>query len=376
MFSDRNQILNTKKQPLKTGIFLAGCFSVVVFALFHFLSNEASLPYTKEMRRAAGIMDDAISAIREFKKSAGFDIDEIVDPNRTGLIGREYTELTTTLGDLTAKRTTTNPNFAALIVHLLHKLDVVPGDTIGVGCSASFPALMIASLAAAKATDVFPIVMMSLGSSSFGANDPDFNLLHIYDVLLEEGITDIEPAAISLGGADDVGEEFSSELKDRLIEQIRRSNNRFIHEPDFQKNVAKRMKLYLPDSTRNRIAAFINIGGSYTNMGQNESVLQLNPGIVETNKLPKNSESGVIFKMLRAGVPVIHLLYIKEFVLKYGLSWDPVPLPAPGDENLRDRQSKPNAKFWAISLCYFLGIGLIIYWTWIQKRKQQPTQPT
>ncbi len=376
MFSDRKQILNTKKQPLKTGIFLAGCFSVIILVMLHFFSDEATLPYSAQMRRASETMDKAISAIREYKKSAGFDIDEIVDPNRTGLIGREYTELTTTLGDLPAKRTTTNPNFAALIVHMLHKLDVAPGDTIGIGCSASFPALMIGSLSAVKALDVFPVVMISLGSSSFGANDPNFNLLHICDVLLEKEIIDVTPTAISLGGADDVGQEFPSELKDRLIEQIQRSNIQFIYEPDFQKNIEMRMKLYFPDSTRNRLAAFINIGGSYTNMGQNESVLQLNPGIVETKKLPNNSEIGVIFKMLHAGVPVIHLLYIKELARKYGLSWDPVPLPNPGAENLRDTQSKPNVKFWAISILYFFGVTMIIFWTMNHKRKQQPTQHT
>ena len=41
------------------------------------------------------------------------------DLNETGLIGDYLTPVTTTLGNLEAKRTSVNPNAAALVVHLL-----------------------------------------------------------------------------------------------------------------------------------------------------------------------------------------------------------------------------------------------------------------
>jgi len=322
-------------------------------------SGKAPLPYSAEMQKAARIMEKSISTIREYQKNAGIKKDEIADPNCTGLIGQEYTELTTTLGDLPAKRTTTNPNFAALIVFLLDQLGVSPGNTVAIGCSASFPALMIASLSATQAMDVHPIPIISLGSSSFGANNPEFNLLHIYDLLLEKGIFKTKPAAISLGGEKDIGEEFSSELKNRLVEQIRTSDIPFIYEPNFQKNIEARKKIYQFDPIRGRVVAFINIGGSYINMGQSERALQLNPGINESGALPQAGESGVIFKMLEKGVPVIHLLYIKGLALKYGLSWDPIPLPGPGEDVLCSQQSDRDYKFWVISIGYLVGLGVI-----------------
>ncbi len=49
----------------------------------------------------------------------GVFIDVINDPNQTALIGQEYTLVTTDRGYIEAKLSTTNPNFAAVIVQLL-----------------------------------------------------------------------------------------------------------------------------------------------------------------------------------------------------------------------------------------------------------------
>ncbi|MFZ5517993.1 MAG: poly-gamma-glutamate system protein [Candidatus Zhuqueibacterota bacterium] len=364
----RNPILTTHDRAVRQGIVLAGAFSVLALALLHLVSGEPALPYSMEMRHAAAIMDSAIAAIRDFRNKADLPIDDLVDPNRTGLIGAEYTELTTTLGDLAAKRTTTNPNVAALLVHLMNQAHVDPGDTVAIGCSASFPALMIASMSAARAMRVVPIVILSLGASSFGANQPDFNLLHMYALLREQGIITATPAAVSLGGEKDIGEEFAPALRDRLIAQIERSGYPLIHEPDFQKNMTARLALYQPDPTRGRIVAFINIGGSAMNLGLSELALQLNPGIVKRGVLPQNAERGVIHVMLDQGVPVIHLLYIRELASRYGLDWDPIPLPAPGEDILHDRNDAPDKKIVAIGLIYVAGLGVISFRTWRRKK--------
>lgn len=49
------------------------------------------------------------------------------------MIGDEYTPITTSLGSEEAKRTTANPDMAALLVQMLTEAGVKSGDTIGAG---------------------------------------------------------------------------------------------------------------------------------------------------------------------------------------------------------------------------------------------------
>ena len=109
--------------------------------------------------RAAEIMHNCALAIAEERTARGIRIDPELDPNGTGLIGAEFTAITTTLGVLEAKRTTTNPAFAALMVRYLREARLQPGDVVAVGASGSFPALILATLAACKALDLQPAVI-------------------------------------------------------------------------------------------------------------------------------------------------------------------------------------------------------------------------
>ncbi len=54
--------------------------------------------YVGEQIRAAQIMADCISAVSDARAELGIPIDPELDPNRTGLIGRDFTPLTTTVG--------------------------------------------------------------------------------------------------------------------------------------------------------------------------------------------------------------------------------------------------------------------------------------
>lgn len=357
----RNYLPQSQDQKLKWIIIVASIVGLAAYLSLQIFSSESPLPYSDPMIHAARIMEKAVSAIGHYCDSSGIQIDVTLDPNHTGLIGSEISELATTLGNLKAKRTTTNPNFAALIVHLLERTGVTAGDTIAIGCSASFPALMIASLAAAKAMDVYPIIIISLGASSHGATNPDFNLLNIYEVLLEEKIFSVRPVAISLGGDRDIGRDFGPNLKNRLIQQIQLSGIPFIYESDLQMNISTRMKIYQGDSSENRISAFINIGGSYANIGTSELVLKLKPGLDKKVTLPPKTERGVIFEMAARNIPIIHLLYIKGLAMKYGLPWDPIPLPKAGEFDLYDKRSRNDIRFWLIAtICFAVLIMLVL----------------
>lgn len=335
-------------------IIAAGVVSLAAYLAVQLSPTKDTVPYSKEMIKAAQIMEQAIIAIREYCDQVGISINETIDHHRTGLIGTELSPIATTPGNLEAKRTTTNPNFAAILVHLLDEAGVSTRDTIAIGCSASFPGLMIASLAATQAMEIHPIIIISLGASSFGATNPDFNLLNIYQVLLHKNILSTRPAAISLGGDMDIGRDFDPDTRERLIQQTKSSGIPFIYEADLQKNVASRMKIYRGDSSKTRLSAFINIGGSYVNIGTSEVVLKVKPGLTKSLSLPAKTERGVLFEMADRKVPIIHLLYIKGLAMKYGLPWDPTTLPNAGEIELLEKRSGLNHRFLVIGVLYFL----------------------
>ena len=344
---------NSERQR-PAAILAAGAVSLAAYGLVQLMGSERPLPYGQEMIEAAALMQRATVTTRDFCDSTGIEIDEATDPNRTCLIGPELTPLMTTLGHLDAKRTTTDPAMASLIVHLLEKAGVSAGDTIAVGSSASFPALLVATVAAAEAMDVHATLMLSLGASTYGATNPDFNLLDIYTLLLREGVFKTRVAAISLGGDEDVGGGFDAELKSDLLSQIAGSGIRFISDPGLLSNVATRMEIY------GRVAAFVNTGGSYANMGTSALALQLRPGLNVDIPLPPSEERGVLFEMSARQVPVIHLLFIRGLVSRYGVTWDPIPLRHPGKMELHaDRPANAYA-LWFIGVPYLIVIIALV----------------
>ncbi len=307
--------------------------------------------------RAATIMEQGIRAVRAARERAGAVLDASIDPNRTGLIGPEVSPLVTTVGELEAKRTTTNPNMAALLVSLLDEAGVRRGDTVAIGSSGSFPALLLASLAAAKSMGVQPLVILSLGASSFGATDPDFNLLDLYNLLRSEHICSGAPAAVSLGGDKDTGSDFDAAVRERLIRRIAADSVAFLTEPDLDRNAAERMRIYR-DNARGRLAAFINSGGSSANIGTSRLVLGVRPGLNTQMRLPQAAERGVMFDMAARGIPVIHLLYIKGLVQQASLPWDPIPLPRP--EALNAASGSHRGAFWFVSMAYLALLVMLV----------------
>lgn len=331
-------------------VMLAAALSLAAFVPARLRETGGSDPCAQAALEASQIMSSALAAVARRAASGHSAPAEAIDPNRTGLIGREADELMTSLGSLEAKRTTTNPNFAGLLVYLLCRAGVAPGSRIAIGSSGSFPALLLASLSAARALKAEPVAIISLGASSYGATGAGFNLLHLYELVRREGVFSAPPAAVTLGGEKDTGLGLDPELKDRLLRQISESGIPFIHEPDLRANVRTRMRIY------GDVAAFINIGGAWANLGTDSRVLELEPGLNRRMPLPPENRRGVIAEMAARGVPVIHLLHIKGLVTKYGMPWDPVPLPQAGQWT---PPARPGLLFHGIAAAYFVLLALI-----------------
>jgi poly-gamma-glutamate system protein len=334
--------------------------------LFFVLARAVAIrpPRVKdEMIRASRCMEKALEAIRRCREARGIPVDSASDVNLTGIIGLEASPITTSLGNLEAKRSTANPNFSALLVLLLDQAGVKKGDAVAVGASGSFPALIVAALCALRTLELKPLVICSLGASQWGANDPRFDWLKMMDCLRDSGIAPARPIALSLGGEGDVGEDMSPEGRELLLRAGQETGLRFISEPVLEKNVLERTRLFDEAAGGKKIAAFINIGGGYADMGTDSEILKVDPGLADFRKFPPPERRGLIFAMAARGIPVIHLLYVKGLCDRYGLPWDPKSMPRPGEGVLFQRKEPSARGFVFVAVAYFLTVLLLaIFW--------------
>jgi len=341
-------------------IFWLFLLSLAFFLLAKIIPSREASFLREKMRAASRVMSEAMAAIRECREAKDLPIDPATDINITGIIGLKSSPFTTTLGSLPAKRTSANPNFAGLMIFLLRKAGVDHGDTIAVGASGSFPALLLAVLSAARTMELKPLVFLSLGASQWGANRPEFHLLHMRACLQEHGTLSFQPVGVSIGGDQDNGKDMREEGRTLLLKDIRDSGLPVLSDGGLKANVESRMELYLQKAAGRPIKAFVNIGGSWANLGTDSSILHLKPGLGKILRFPPEDRQGVVHAMAALDIPVIHLLFVNGLVQKYGLSWDPVPLPRPGEEELYRQVAEKQESFLYISVIYLVLFGVIL----------------
>ena len=259
-------------------------------------------------QKLQGWMDD----IRDYKLEAGLSLTPY-DTHKTGMIGDEYTPITTSLGSEEAKRTTANPDMAALLVQMLTEAGVKSGDTIGAGFSGSFPTLNLAVLAAGEAMNVKVIYIASMGASTFGANQPQFTFPDMVCRLYLDGRLQTSPALITPGGDYDCGGEMFEEAD-------------IMQERDFTANLKAREDLY---ETLGPISCFVGVGGNITTIGLEEDKMKAGV-MVPYTVTSVRSDDGLLQYYNAHGLPVLHLLNIKQLAAQYGLPFDPETIVPPG----------------------------------------------
>ena len=345
-------------------IYVLCTMSVAFFLLLKFLPQKGSDRLKTQMARASALMAEATEAIKACRVKKGLGFDRSTDINGTGIIGVEHSVITTSIGNLASKRTSTNPNFAGLIVRLLKECDVQEGDCVAVGASGSFPALIIASLAALETLGLDALWISSLGASQWGANDPQFHWFHMWQCLEKKGLFSQPPLVLTLGGERDLGEDMEESGRQILWEDIQKSGLLSLNEPDLARNVAFRMEIYEKAANARPIKAFINIGGSWSNMGSDSIVLHIRPGLNWIERLPPLERRGVIYEMAGRGVPVIHLLYVRGLIQRYGLQWDPSPLPTPGEGALYRSAGERSGFVFGFGVAYMFLVLLVLAVMW------------
>ncbi len=314
----------------------------------------------KEKLQAAKLSQKAAKGIKEYRLEKGLFIDEVNDPNQTALIGQEYTLITTDRGYIEAKLSSTNPNFAAVIVQLLKDAGVEKDDNVAVAFTGSFPGLNISVIAALETLKINPIVITSVGSSNWGANDPFFTWLDMEEFLNKSNIFHTKSISSSMGGGADVGRGLSPQGRNMIADAIERNNIPFINEKHLEKSIERRMNLYKKHSNEKPIVAFINVGGGIASLGNSIVGKIIHPGLTEF--LPKKNfpASGVMVQMGQNKIPIIHLLNISQLLNEYGLPNSPEPLPEPGEGEIFV-QKKYNLIVTSIATLLLVIIIVIVY---------------
>ena len=278
---------------------------------------------------AAALMARALSSIKALRLEKGIPLDTALDPNGTGIVGAEFTPLTTSLGDAAAKRTAANPAFAAVVAGYYQRAGLGPGDVVAIGGSGSFPAFVLASLCAARALDLRPVLIYSVGSSMYGANIPGFTFVDMLARLRSDGLLPYSIAAIAPGGEHDTGRGvLFDEEGATLIDEARRSGLPLVEGATLADRVRRRLGIYEASAAGRPIRCFVNVGGATANFGDTEASLRVPNGLVlKLPSLPESPSRGLLFEFAARGVPVVHLLYVKGLARENGLPFDPVPFP-------------------------------------------------
>lgn len=277
--------------------------------------NDYELKY-----EASNRMAESLEEIKKEKIRRKIEIDSFYDINHTGIIGEEFNGVTTTLGSLESKRTSANPNFAAVIVDMLLEAGLKPGDSIAANFSSSFPALNIATIIACEVLDLNPIIITSIGSSTWGGNNLDFTYLDMESHLYNKGFIDSQSIAASPGGATDIGKDMNQEDLKIIIDRIQATGKEIIIEDDLSANIELRYNLYMDNSKG--IKCFINVGGNVVSFGDTMDSLDTSVGLVDDIDYTISDKSGLVQRFQSENIPIIHLLNIKELSQKYGLKVD------------------------------------------------------
>ncbi len=297
--------------------------------------GSQTLPHPQRavMLDAYDRMSACMEAIRAEKLRLGLTVDLTEDPFNTGLVGLSSSNVTTTVGALEAKRTSCNPDMAALCVRLLYEAGVAAGDRVACCFSGSFPALNLAVLCAIDAVGATPVYIASVGASTYGANHDELTNPEMLLLCYQQGLLSTPPAAVTLGGQDDVGENMLGvvfeeiEVLEAVFRRLEDKGLSLTRIADYPENIAWRMSVY------GQVDCFVNAGGNIAATGKDQAGYNLGQGLLSAKLSPVDltEKSGLITNYLALDVPAIQLLNVKELCAEYGLAFDPVSWPERGE---------------------------------------------
>lgn len=318
-------------RPRPVALWLVALVAVCAVATTEVVQAVRVLPGYDEKVAAARLCNRAFDVLREERIKRRLPIDPELDPMRSGLIGALLTPITTEAGRLSAKQTSVNPNFAAVVVAMLQQAGVRRGEAVAMFMTGSFPALDVAVLAAVESMGLRPLLLVSAGSSQWGANEVGFTWPDMLSVLLAREVLSTRPLAASRGGVGDVARGMSEASQAALDEAIARLGVPRLAHRNLEDQVAQRLALLRQVSAGTPIKAFINVGGGTLSVGLHATHPTFRPGINHRLREGVPLLNSLAQRFLDDGVPVINMHHVEELARQYGLPRTPNALPIVGE---------------------------------------------
>jgi poly-gamma-glutamate system protein len=273
--------------------------------------------------QAESTMRQASQLIREAKRQAGITLDGLGADDPSGLVGAEMTALVTTLGSLESKQLSTSTAWARVLVAQLKGVGVGKGSIVAGSFSGSFPALNLAVACACRSLGARLVVVSSVTSSTWGANQPGFTWPEIEARLADAGLIAIASVAVSTGGEDDRAADLepdarllADQIGDRAAARLRAVR---LRPSNSAQAVASRIELFDRVAGGRPIAVYVNVGGSQASMGRSTAVLKLKSGWLGRDSFRNGPDDGVMAQMATRGVRVLHLLNIRDLAVRWGI---------------------------------------------------------
>jgi len=330
--------LETQRKILVVGLAVA---AIVCAWLLEATKTFRAVPGHDQKRAAVETAQRGYDVLRDYyRKDLGRTIDVRNDPAGTGLIGPRNTAIQNAAGNMAAKRTSINPNLAAVIVDYFQQIGLERGDRVAVGLTGSYPGTNVALYAAMKAMGLQPVIVTAVGSSGWGATDPEFTWLDMERVLAERDVFAFRSAAASPGGGDDMGGSKSAEEKEQIWAAIARNQVAELRSRSLDEAIDKRMQIYFGAAQGQPIKAYVNVGGSSASLGFNLEDVALRSGLHrDLASQPINwPRQGPMIQIAKRGAPVIHLGALQAIATEYGLAVAPQTMPQIGEGTGLGRQ--------------------------------------
>ncbi|MBT3217002.1 MAG: poly-gamma-glutamate system protein [Candidatus Marinimicrobia bacterium] len=320
-------------QMTRTLTIMAGISVLCFWFAFNARVEKVSDNFDSKVQ-AATRMQEAMNILKLFRMEKGVFVDIENDPNETGLVGAQFSLITTDEGDLDAKLTTLDPNFAAAMIELLSRAGLTTDDTVAVLLTGSMPGANMAVLIAAETLGINTVAITSLGASQWGANYPDFTWLDMEAILIEKGMLKNRSIAASIGGRNDLGRLLSPRGRNLIIQNIEKHSLPLIRATSLSANIDMRMETLFKYGPSRGYDLMINVGGGVASLGTSFNLKLLNPGLVTRANIEPISRpdgiEGVMVRFLKSGVNALHILNISALTDMLQMPYAPIPNPEIG----------------------------------------------
>lgn len=300
---------------------LIGAFLVAIIGLAlteTLWRKSAERPDAGSMRLAATQAAEWFQIVGAAKEKRGIVSDAQTDIRYGAMLGSDWSSFTTTLGSLEAKEIAANPDFAALVVRWLDDAGIDSTDRVGIMLSGSFPSLAISVFAALHTLGIQAVVVSSLGSSCYGANQPGATWIDIESWLAEDNAFDFRSVLVTMGAEGDAGGGLSEEGIEEMRTAAERNGVELYVPRSLEESIAAKVSLF----EKSDISLVVNIGGNQASVGACPHSTTIPNGYHRSIDVCRHRNRGIILRLAEKGIPYLHILGIRDLAQKYCISAD------------------------------------------------------